>query len=170
MKSLSERSSCSSCRCRVFFVGWVHAFLSYSTRSSKDVLPLGCHVLALDLTASYSFERPELPKRRRNSSFPNDPKPSQDITLPPITRPFGHMRRRSSMVIDMDIPSVPSTEPTSPIRNAFPTTTIPEEPLKSPEAPPVEVGETERQKGLGSLLKSAKQDVTAPEFDMNAFF
>jgi len=74
------------------------------------------------------------------------------------------------MVIDMDIPSIPPTEPASPVANDFPTTTILEEAVKSPELTAAEVGETERQKGLGSLLKSAKQDVSVPEFDMGAFF
>jgi hypothetical protein len=66
----------------------------------------------------------------------------------------------------MEIPSIPSTEPASPTgqgQKAFPDTRNPVEQWKAYET-------KERQKNLGSLLKTAKQDVTVPEFDMNAFF
>jgi hypothetical protein len=68
------------------------------------------------------------------------------------------MRRRSSIVIDID----PFTTP----------------PTRRPSPKPKEVAEPEtinegdlvaRKAGLGSLLKTAKQDVQVPEFDMNSF-
>ena len=66
------------------------------------------------------------------------------------------------MMIDMDITSLPPTRPASPVR-APPT--IPEETLVKGD------GELlARKAGLGSLMKSAKQDVQVPEFDMDSFF
>jgi len=74
-------------------------------------------------------------------------------------------RRRSSIIIDMDIPSFTlngthQKTKTSPI--VLTATGIKE-------------GEEEtnifsRKAGLGSLMKSAKQDVQVPDFDMTAFF
>ena len=46
-----------------------------------------------------------------------------------------------------------------PVQNAEEQTTQ----EKSPASP-------QKKTGLGSLMKSAKQDVNVPEFDMNAFF
>ncbi len=68
-------------------------------------------------------------------------------------------------MIDMDIMSLPPTRTASPER-------------VGPKLPPViqeEVIKDEgdffaRKAGLGNLMKSAKQDVKVPEFDMNAFF
>ena len=74
-----------------------------------------------------------------------------------------HMRRRSSILIDMEFPSAGSTRPPSPepaLAQSHPVTTIKEadEDLEN------------RKAAFGSLMKSAKQDVKVPEFDMNAFF
>jgi rabconnectin-3a len=70
----------------------------------------------------------------------------------------------------MDIPSLPPTEPASPTEyQQHPTTVIQEEPPKSPERTD-DMDGSERHAGLGSLMKTAKQDVSVPEFDMNAFF
>ena len=65
------------------------------------------------------------------------------------------------MIIDMDIPSSsPSPSPDVP-------TPILEEPVKKPEAD----GDLQARKaGLGSLMQTAKKDVTVPEFDINSFF
>jgi len=74
------------------------------------------------------------------------------------------MRRRSSIIIDMDIPSLPSSRSTSPVRVAQIPPVIIEEPGN-------EEGDLiARKAGLGNLMKSAKQDVKVPEFDMDAFF
>jgi len=140
---------------------------------------MGCHVLALDLTTSWSFERPASQRIQQTSIASQTSAPSsgrqQKLAPPPPRRPFGfHMKRRSSMVIDMDIPSLPPTQPATPTEEkSLQTITIPEEPVKP--AKPVErrgsiLDDSERQAGLGSLMKTAKQDVSVPEFDMNAFF
>lgn len=74
------------------------------------------------------------------------------------------MRRRSSIIIDMDILSLPPTRASSPVRVA-------EKPPVIIEEPGNEEGDLiARKAGLGNLMKTAKQDVTVPEFDMNAFF
>jgi hypothetical protein len=76
---------------------------------------------------------------------------------------FPHLagRRRSSILIDMDIPSVPPTRPASPVTAG-----------QSPEQESIrEEGDLfARKAGLGRLMKSAKHDVKVPDFDMNAFF
>jgi len=74
------------------------------------------------------------------------------------------MRRRSSIIIDMDIPSLPPTRSASPVRATQKIPVIVEEPGN-------EEGDLiARKAGLGNLMKSAKQDVKVPEFDMNSFF
>lgn len=62
----------------------------------------------------------------------------------------------------MDILSLPPTRSGSPERGA-------------PKKPGMDAIKEEsdlfaRKAGLGSLMKTAKQDVKVPEFDMNAFF
>ena len=74
------------------------------------------------------------------------------------------LRRRSSILIDMDISSLPPTRKASPDKS-----------LPLQHAHPIEPIQEEsdlyaRQAGLGKLMKSAKRDVQVPEFDMNAFF
>jgi len=63
----------------------------------------------------------------------------------------------------MDLPSLPPTRSASPERVPKPEKAV-EEPLKE------ENDLFARKAGLGSLMKSAKQDVKVPEFDMGAFF
>jgi hypothetical protein len=71
-----------------------------------------------------------------------------------------HTRHRSSMAIDMDIPSEPPTRRPSPERTSH---DVQHDVIK-------EEGDLlSRKAGLGSLLKSAKQDVKVQEFDMSAF-
>lgn len=120
----------------------------------------GCHALALDLVRTWSFERPstaahDSPVMRR----PPSPLATR-FALEPA------MRRQSSIMIDMDIPTQPPTRSTSPT-------------LRAPNAAPLaetEVMQQEngdlvaRKAGMGRLMKSAKQDVQVPDFDMNAFF
>lgn len=79
------------------------------------------------------------------------------------------LRRRSSIKIDVDILSLPLTRSTSPERSGK---------KRDEKTSPVTTFQTikeendliARKAGLGSLMKSAKQDVQVPEFDMNAFF
>ncbi|KAF8898903.1 RAVE protein 1 C terminal-domain-containing protein [Infundibulicybe gibba] len=104
---------------------------------------MGCHVLALDILQSWSFERPSTARR---SMF----------TLQPT------MRRRSSMIIDMVIPSTVPTRTASPDP---PARSLTKEPIKEEEGDLLS-----RKVGLGNLMKSAKQDVNVPEFDMSTFF
>jgi hypothetical protein len=61
----------------------------------------------------------------------------------------------------MDIPSLPPTRPASP--DAAPLSVV-QDTIKE------ESDLLARKAGLGSLMKSAKQDVKVPEFDMGAFF
>jgi hypothetical protein len=77
-------------------------------------------------------------------------------------RPSTFLKRRSSILIDIDIPSLPPTRRPSPERKL----------QKIPEQETMQ-GEGDlfaRKAGLGNLMKSAKQNITVPEFDMNAFF
>jgi len=71
-------------------------------------------------------------------------------------------------MIDMDILSLPPTRKSSPIKDMEPNQhsieTIQEERIQE------ESDLSARKAGLGNLMKSAKQDVKVPEFDMNAFF
>jgi len=66
-------------------------------------------------------------------------------------------------MIDMDILSLPPTRKPSPVKNTKPNQYL------------IETIQEEsdffaRKAGLGNLMKSAKQDVKVPEFDMDAFF
>ncbi|KAG8923955.1 regulator of (H+)-ATPase in vacuolar membrane [Tulasnella sp. 418] len=176
---------------------------------------MGCHVLALDLVRSWSFDRPTmlipppvsgeaavdvLHDRLEGLTSARDASPAGDEPLrarsrsrsrvppSPTMRKSMLLMRRTSLIIDMDIPSLPPTAPTSP----------PEPALLSPPAangsfmgradgtgPAAadaeargremlpDVGNSDsaaRQAGLGSLLKNAKKDVVVPEFDMANFF
>ena len=65
----------------------------------------------------------------------------------------------------MQLDSLPPSRPASPTRRA---------PEPAPgKANDLVNGENDliaRKAGIGSLMKSAKQDITVPEFDMNSFF
>ena len=96
----------------------------------------------------------------------NDPASS-----PPVIRRSlgGTLRaRRSSLLIDIEIPSLPTTRPTSP--SPVPLTTVPEQFTSPSVSGATDADIKAKRTGLGSLMKSAKKDVTVPEFDMNAFF
>lgn len=70
-------------------------------------------------------------------------------------------------MIDMEIVSEPPTRPASPklpVANGTPI--IPD----SVEKINGEGDLIARKVGIGSLFKSAKQDINVPEFDMGAFF
>ena len=80
------------------------------------------------------------------------------------------LRRQSSIMIDMDITSAPPTRTASPTRtDRVPTAT----PSGANGAETLDSGEGDlvaRKAGMGRLMKSAKQDIQVPDFDMNAFF
>jgi hypothetical protein len=71
--------------------------------------------------------------------------------------------RRSSILIDMDLSSFPPTRRASPERKD-------DEKVRSIEPIQEESDLFARKAGLGKLIKSAKQDVQVPEFNMDAFF
>lgn len=130
----------------------------------------GCHVLALDLVRSWSFDRPTslLPPSPTVSTSSHEV--GEDAPPSPTTSrrskfslQSAAMRRRSSMSIDMDITSLPPTQTASPESKGHRPPTIPEEANQAEDL-------IARKTALGNLMKSAKQDVKVPEFDMNAFF
>ncbi|KAF8167749.1 RAVE protein 1 C terminal-domain-containing protein [Crassisporium funariophilum] len=140
------------------------AEFNFVLQMSRVFCRMGCHVLALDIVSSWSFARPStaIHNRRRASKSDNS-----SISVPTASRPLfplePALRRRSSIMIDMDILSLPPTRRASPdgdsLSKQHPIETVQEE------------GDLyARQAGLGNLMKSAKQDVKVPEFDMNAFF
>ncbi|KAI0286916.1 RAVE protein 1 C terminal-domain-containing protein [Russula aff. rugulosa BPL654] len=122
---------------------------------------MGCHALALDLVRSWSFDRP-------SHDF-HDPveqiAPPSPTTMRRMSALEPAMRRRSSIMIDMDLFTEPPTRRPSP---------EPEE--GGPIAPLINQTINEegdliaRKAGLGSLMKTAKQDVQVPEFDIDSFF
>ncbi|KAJ7786153.1 RAVE protein 1 C terminal-domain-containing protein [Mycena metata] len=124
---------------------------------------MGCQVLALDLVRSWTFDRPSMQRSLPSAADETTP-PSPTVSRRPKFALGPAMRRRSSIIIDMDIPSLPSSRSTSPVRVAQIPPVIIEEPGN-------EEGDLiARKAGLGNLMKSAKQDVKVPEFDMDAFF
>ncbi|KAJ6604501.1 RAVE protein 1 C terminal-domain-containing protein [Mycena vulgaris] len=125
---------------------------------------MGCHVLALDLVRSWSFDRPSMQRPAIPPAVDEAMPPSPISSRRPTFALGPAMRRRSSMLIDMDIPSLPPSRSTSPVR-------APQKPPVIMEEPGNEEGDLiARNLGLGNLMKSAKKDVKVPEFDMNAFF
>ncbi|KAE9408257.1 WD repeat-containing protein [Gymnopus androsaceus JB14] len=124
---------------------------------------MGCHILALDLVQSWSFDRPTaIPHLPQQNGDPSSP-PRPVATRRPTFSLAPAMHRKSSIMIDMDIPSQPPTRAVSPEGRPPKTSVIPEESV------PDEGDLKARKAGLGSLMKSAKQDVQVPEFDMGAF-
>ena len=65
-------------------------------------------------------------------------------------------------MIDMEVPSLPPTRFPSPTRLSG-LATHEEEPTQNDR------DVLARKVGLGNLMKSAKQDVSIPEFDMDSF-
>ncbi|KAI0361166.1 WD repeat-containing protein [Trametes cingulata] len=124
---------------------------------------MGCHVLALDLVRSWSFQRPSTVMRDSRAALRPPSPVSTRFALEPA------LRRKSSILIDIDVTTAPPTRRASPSRS----------PSRAASPPPPQVPKEElkdegdlvaRKAGIGSLMKSAKQDVKVPEFDMNAFF
>jgi len=128
---------------------------------ARVFIRMGCHALALDLVRSWSFDRPSVETHDpiQKISPPSPTTARRMLALEPA------MRRRSSIRIDMDLSTAPPTRRSSPEpggADEFPTPimkTIKEE------------GDLiARKAGLGSLLKTARQDVEVPEFDIDSFF
>ena len=121
----------------------------------------GGHALALNLVSSWSFERP-------STAIPDSPtmrRPPSPLATRFALEPA--LRRRSSIMIDMDINSAPPT------RSASPTIRMPNGAISTSSGETLKEGDGDlvaRKAGMGHLMKTAKQDVHVPEFDMNAFF
>lgn len=155
-------SSILSFRLHECSAGWVSLMSSTTCIAMLTNWLAGCHALALDLVRTWSFERPSVTIPDGPSSRPPPSPVSARFALEPA------LLRRSSILIDMDVTTAPPTRGASPAprltengRPASPTRM--EEELKEGDV-------DARKAGLGSLIKSAKQDVKVPEFDMNAFF
>ncbi|KIM47847.1 hypothetical protein M413DRAFT_417307 [Hebeloma cylindrosporum] len=137
------------------------AEFNFVSQMARIFCRMGCHVLALDLVRSWSFPRPSTAIRESRMSSISD-----NLVSPIPSRPLFPLepgpRRRSSIMIDIDITSLPPTRKGSPNRPADENGYI--------ETIPEESDFLARQAGLGNLMKSAKHDVNVPEFDMNAFF
>jgi len=140
---------------------------NFVLQTARVFCRMGCHALAVDVVRSWSFDRP-------TSSIISSASEQADVVAPlpgsPVfpRRPLhpSHFRRRSaSIVIDMDVPSDPSTRAASP----EPKVSQPSSPSSS-ERKDTDGEAPVRKAGMGSLLKTAKQDFSVPEFDMNAFF
>jgi hypothetical protein len=110
--------------------------------------------LALDLVHSWAFRQPTDLMGSYQSSTQNSDSLASG-------RPFFSLaNRRSSILIDIPVPSLPPTRASSPtqeVKSAFQQNAAGKE---------IQVKKT----GLGSLMKTAKQDVQVPEFDMGSFF
>lgn len=150
-------------------------------------LCLGCHILALDLVESWSFARPAggVSASRANLILPANPPSPTAFTVPFAMA--ARTRRESKILIDMDM----LTEP--PTRRASPEPRDLDEPehgaeAKTPRLPKLSMPDTggehrldelehlkdegdllSRKAGLGGLMKSAKQNIQVPEFDMSSF-
>ncbi|KAF5323620.1 hypothetical protein D9611_005764 [Ephemerocybe angulata] len=125
---------------------------------AKVFCRMGCHVLALDLVRSWSFARPPTVVH----SPPTSPLNGSNAFSPtqPLFPLEPALNKRASIMIDMDVSSLPPT------RADTPTSQQPSGMEKVQE----ESDLFARKAGLGKLMKSAKQDVQVPEFDMNSFF
>jgi len=131
---------------------------------------MGCHPLALRLLVHWSFDRvvpnvqpPMIELFTADSNVAAGPRSPTASTRSALG--LGHARV-PSLVIDMDIPSLPTTRPSSPPPL---TTTVPK--FTPHDVADREDSEMQAQRtGLGSLMKNAKKDVKIAEFDMSAFF
>jgi hypothetical protein len=144
-------------------------------------------MLALDLVESWSFARPAggVTASRANLILPASPPSPTAFTVPFAMAAM--TRRESKILIDMDM----FTEP--PTRRASPEPRDLDEPEpgadpKTPRLPKLAMPDTggehgldelehlkdegdllSRKAGLGGLMKSAKQNIQVPEFDMSSF-
>ena len=118
----------------------------------------GCHVLALDLVRSWSFAQPVLAPKTGdvNDRAMISPLPNRLFAL-------GASVRRSSILIDMDLSSIPSSRRGSfSVKGSIET-------QQHAESVQEENDLIARRAGIGKLIKSAKQDLQVPEFNMGAF-
>jgi hypothetical protein len=129
-------------------------------------------VLALDLVRSWSFDRPStyIPVEAITSNTDHIEMPTLPLS-PALRHQIFAMgpaiRKRSSILIDVDIPTEPPTRKGSPApEEGRPRVSVP----IAQDTIQEEGDLFARKAGLGSLIKTAKQDVKVPEFDMNAFF
>jgi hypothetical protein len=194
-----EQSLISYFRCRGSCVAWVRVSRPIAECFAQTSCLLGCHVLALDLVRSWSFDRPTMPTQNRqvvditealddrlqelDQSQPPSPvrergersaSRSRPPPSPTMRKKSIQLMRRQSLLIDMDIPSLPPTRsasPAPPIRTQLDGVdrNLPEVERGRASATP-DHDLVARQTGLGTLMKSAKKDVTVPEFDMSNFF
>ncbi|KZT31551.1 hypothetical protein SISSUDRAFT_713707 [Sistotremastrum suecicum HHB10207 ss-3] len=133
---------------------------------------MGCHVLALALVRSWPFARPitSLQSSGTNEASATEIIPRAEPVGP--TRPdfaLRGSRRRSQIAIDMDISGLPPTRRGSPSPEG-----------RSESKPVVEAGEMlpeadsadaiARHAALGNLMRSARKNISTPEFDMDSFF
>lgn len=134
---------------------------------------LGCHPLALYLLTNWSFDRvvsniqpPITELSVAATQVAADIRPRSPTISTRASLGLG-LARAPSLVIDMEIPSLPTTRPSSPPPQVPVVMRVGSPALTSPR----EDSEMQVQRtGLGSLMKNAKKDVKIAEFDMNAFF
>ncbi|KAI9461775.1 RAVE protein 1 C terminal-domain-containing protein [Boletus coccyginus] len=119
---------------------------------------MGCHALALYLVRSWSFERPTTAAQ---NDVPQMQRPPSPISLRRTLAANPFLRRRTSILIDIDVESktLSRRQPPELALHGVPQETTREESDLAA-----------RRAGLGSLIKSAKHDVQVPEFNMDAFF
>ncbi|KAK2461643.1 hypothetical protein APHAL10511_006106 [Amanita phalloides] len=110
---------------------------------------MGCHALALDLVRSWSFERP--------TGLPIMTPPSPKATRNVFTSGTA-LRHRSSILIDMNVSSLPGSPGPPAEPKPFPLERIEDR-----------ADLVARKAGIGNLMKAAKKDIQIPEFDMSAF-
>lgn len=143
---------------RVFIRMGENSVIARTSLYAEHVCVPGCHALALHLVMSWSFERPTSPFVRNTTTTNIETDAVPELPGPTaIRRPSSgipDLNRRKSMIVDMDVPSDPST------RAATPDTTN----------SPVNNNGVGKASEFKSLLKTAKQDVTVPEFNMDSFF
>ncbi|KIO33268.1 hypothetical protein M407DRAFT_234427, partial [Tulasnella calospora MUT 4182] len=145
---------------------------------------MGCHVLAIDLVRSWSFDRPVLaiPAQSKDIAETLDERlleVSETSRRLRVSPSFARLQR-SSMIIDMEIPSFPPTRASSPPPVAGVTNGV----TSANGISPMDVARGREgatlasdantlnvtpNTGFGNLMKSAKKDVVVPEFDMDSF-
>jgi hypothetical protein len=157
VRSPAGESLTLSCKLHECSVGWVSVLYSIFAPYGLDGVRVGCHALALYLVRSWSFERPTTAARNDAAQTQRPPSPIS----PRRTLASSHfLRRRSSILIDMDVESktLSREQPPELAPHGIARETIREESDLAA-----------RRAGLGSLIKSAKHDVQVAEFNMDAF-
>lgn len=156
VRSPEGESSTLSCKLRECSVGWVSVIYSIFALHDLADVRVGCHALALYLVRSWSFERPTI---AQNDAAEIHAPPSPILPRRTLAhRPFS--RRRSSILIDMDVESKTLSKRQS---LEFAPHGVAQETIRE------ESDLAARKAGLGSLITSAKHDVQVPEFNMDAF-